>query len=135
MSPYFKYANQLQNLQETQTCGQRDSTVLQYRICTVTLLHDYLPRISVGMRHQRETAGTLFVAVLQQQINPLGWPILLQPAACTNLAIVGQGKADIRPLQVTTGDIFSALLETQDALGQRISQACRSHYLFMCACA
>ncbi len=53
MPPYFKYANQLQILQETQTCGQRNSTVLQYRICTVTLLHDYLAHISVGIRHQR----------------------------------------------------------------------------------
>ncbi len=64
------------------------------------------------------------MAVQQQQINPLGWPILLQPAACTNLAFVGQGKADVEPLQVTAGELFSALLETQDALGQRISQAC-----------
>ncbi|DBA83503.1 TPA: hypothetical protein ACH3X2_006431 [Trebouxia sp. C0005] len=66
--------------------------------------------------------GTLFVAVQQQQINPLGWPILLQPAACTNLAFAGQSTADIKPLQVTAGELFSALLETQDALGQRISQ-------------
>jgi hypothetical protein len=69
------------------------------------------------------------VAVQQQQINPLGWPVLLQPAACTNLAFVGQGKADVQTLQVTAGEPFSALLETQDALGQRISQACRSQYL------
>ena len=69
------------------------------------------------------------MAVQQQQINPLGWPILLQPAACTSLAFVGQGRADVQPLQVTAGGPFSALLETQDALGQRISQACCSQYL------
>ncbi|KAL0032084.1 hypothetical protein WJX77_004214 [Trebouxia sp. C0004] len=66
--------------------------------------------------------GTLFVAVQQQQINPLGWPILLQPTACTNLAFVGQDKADVEPLQVIAGELCSALLETQDALGQRIRQ-------------
>ncbi len=61
MPPYFKYANQLQILHETQTCGQRDSTVLQYRICTVTLLHDCLPHIDVGMRHQCETPQARFL--------------------------------------------------------------------------
>ena len=64
------------------------------------------------------------MAVQQQQINSLGWPIQLQPAACTSLAFTGQGKADAKPVQTTAGETFSVLVETHDSLGQRISQVC-----------
>lgn len=86
------------------------------------LAHKALPCLCVRTRCEYGTAGTLFVAVHQQQINSLGWPIQLQPSACTSLAFIGQGKADAKPLQTTAGETLSVLVETQDSLGQRISQ-------------
>ena len=86
------------------------------------LAHEALLCSCGNTRRWHGTAGTLFVAVHQQQVNPLGWPILLHPAACTSLAFTGQGKADAQPMQTTAGELFSVLVETQDALGHRISQ-------------
>ena len=88
------------------------------------LAHKALPCLCVSTRCERGVAGTLFVAVHRQQIDSLGWPVQLQPAACTSLAFTGQGKADAKPVQTTAGETFSVLVETHDSLGQRISQVC-----------
>ena len=75
------------------------------------------------------TTGTMYVAVNQQQISPTGWPILLQPAACSCLAFTGQGP-DPAALQTIAGELLSVLVETRDALGQRICQVQLHAYSF-----
>lgn len=65
-------------------------------------------------------AGVLYVQVDQQHVNPSGWPILLQPSACSRLAFVGNSHQV--PLQVTAGNAFSVMVETHDCLQQRVCQ-------------
>ena len=65
-------------------------------------------------------AGVLYVLVDQQHVNPSGWPILLQPSACSRLAFLGSTHQVA--LQATAGNSVSVMVETQDSLQQRICQ-------------
>ena len=76
-------------------------------------------------------AGVLYVQVDQQPVNLSGWPILLQPSACSRLAFVGSSHQV--PLQATAGNAFSVLVETQDSLQQRICQvSCNLPAVYTC---
>ena len=90
---------------------------IESRKAQLDIYLDYYELETAGRKDDYH-AGVLYVQVDQQHVSPLGWPILLQPSACSRLAFLGSSRQVT--LQATAGNAISVMVETQDCLQQRI---------------